>query len=190
MANQEPLRAKLTTAGKNDVTGVTERWDFAVPMRGLVAACTIALRAAHGPGDSQSSHVKPKQGLNLRRRGFITVGEAIASDLSDLRLCNGAVHRADADRRRQNGDDASDEQPSRTICHNTLHTRSIRRKGAPVANRYRGAWRSHLTPAAEAAGPAISQVFLTVRTCGSRNGCERGKGQSEGQDELGHESLL
>jgi hypothetical protein len=129
MANQEPLHAKLTTAGKNDVTGVTERWDFAVPMRGLAAACTVAaLRAAHGPGDSQSSHVKPKQGLNLRRRGFMTVGEAIAPDLSDLRLRNGAVHRTDADRRRQNGNDASDDQSSGAIFHHTLHSRSIRRK--------------------------------------------------------------
>ena len=29
----------------------------------------------------------------------MAVGEAVASDLSDPRLCNGAVHRADADRR-------------------------------------------------------------------------------------------
>jgi hypothetical protein len=87
MANQEPLSAKLTTARENDVTGITERRDV------------------------NRSHFKPKQGLGFRRRGFMTVGEAVASDLSDPRLCNGAVHRGDADRRRQNGDDASDDQP-------------------------------------------------------------------------------
>lgn len=173
------------------MTGVTERWDLTVRRAGTGCRMHVCFAGRTRPQKTLNrSLIKPKQGLGLRRRGFMAVGEAVASDLSDPRLCNGAVHRADADRRRQNGDDASDEQPSRTICHNTLHTRSIRRKGAPVANRYRGAWRSYLTPAAEAAGPAISQVFLTVRTCGGRNGCERGKGQSEGQDELGHESLL
>lgn len=49
---------------------------------------------------------------------------------------------------------------------------------------------SSLTAAAKAAGPAVSQIFLTVRTCGGRNGCDRDKGQREGQNELSHDNLL
>ena len=184
------MPAKLTTARESDVTGVTERRDFAVPCGDWLPHTRLLCGPNMARKTLNRSHLQPKRQLGLRRGRFMAVGEAVPPDLSDPRLCNGAVHRADADRRRQNGDDASDDQPSGAICHNTLHTRSIRRKGAPVARCHRGAWQNHLTPAAEAAGAAISQVFLTVRTCGSRNGCERGKGQSEGQDELGHESLL
>src|SRR5262245_23327380 len=44
--------------------------------------------------------------------------------------------------------------------------------------------------AAEAAGAAVSQVFLAVRAGGRRNGRGRGKGQSKGQNELRHCHLL
>jgi hypothetical protein len=47
-----------------------------------------------------------------------------------------------------------------------------------------------LAAAAEAAGPAVSEVFLTVRSGGSRSGYKRGKGQSEGQNDLRHDGLL
>ena len=49
---------------------------------------------------------------------------------------------------------------------------------------------SNLAAAAEAAGPAVSEVFLTVLPRRSRNGCERGKGQGEGQNDLRHDGLL
>src|SRR6476646_8377918 len=117
MANQEPLSAKIPTARKNDVTGVTERRDF------------------------NRSHFKPKQGLSLRRRGFMAVGEAVASDLSDSRLCNGAVHGADADRRRQNGDDASYDQPSGAIVI-TPSTPDRSGERRPSRACYRGACRT------------------------------------------------
>lgn len=128
VANQEPLADKLTTARENDVTGVTERWDLTVCRAGTGCRMHVCFAGRTRPQKTLNrSHIKPKQGLGLRRRGFMAVGEAVPSDLSDSRLCNGAVHRADADRRRQNGDDASDDQPSGATCHNTLH-RSIRRK--------------------------------------------------------------
>src|SRR5262245_33780892 len=44
--------------------------------------------------------------------------------------------------------------------------------------------------AAEAAGAAVSQVFLAVRAGGRRNGRGRGEGQSKGQNELRHCRLL
>src|SRR5262245_60394746 len=43
--------------------------------------------------------------------------------------------------------------------------------------------------AAEAAGAAVSQVFLAVRAGGRRNGRGRGKGQSKGQNELRHSPM-
>jgi hypothetical protein len=49
---------------------------------------------------------------------------------------------------------------------------------------------SDLAAAAEAAGAAVSQVFLAVRPCGSRNRREGGNGQSEGQNNLRHLRLL
>ena len=47
-ANQESLRAKLTIARASDVTGVTERRDFAVWHAGAGTACPVALRAERG----------------------------------------------------------------------------------------------------------------------------------------------
>jgi len=113
MANQKPLSAKLTAARENDVTGVTKQWDFAACRAGAGCRMHVCFAGRTRPRNTLSrSHLQPKQGLGFRRRGFMAVGEAVPSDLSDPRLCNRAVHRADADRRRQNGDGASDDQPS------------------------------------------------------------------------------
>jgi hypothetical protein len=59
----------------------------------------------------------------------------------------------------------------------------------PAAKSGRGDTES-LATAAEAAGPTVSQVFLAVRPCGSRNGCKRGQGQSKGQNNFSHRRLL
>jgi hypothetical protein len=75
--------------------------------------------------------------------------------------------------------------------------RMFRRKPAPdlIRGGYRFAVKNmrHSTnsaAAAEAAGAAVSQVFLAVRAGGRRNGRGRGEGQSKGQNELRHCHLL
>jgi len=84
MANQEPLAAKLTTARENDVTGVTERWDLTVRRAGTGCRMHVCFAGRTRPQKTLNrSLFKPKQGLGLRRRGFMAVGEAVASDLSD-----------------------------------------------------------------------------------------------------------
>ena len=40
-----------------------------------------------------------------------------------------------------------------------------------------------IAAAAELLVRPYPEVFLTVRRCGSRNGCERGNGQGEGQND-------
>jgi hypothetical protein len=56
----------------------------------------------------------------------MAVGEAVPSDLSNPRLRNSAVHRAEVDSRHQNDGYASHDCLSEAFCHRALHTKVIR----------------------------------------------------------------